>query len=321
MYNIDWHIKIGKFKLLFLESVEIHESVDILCDTAIIKLPGSKLNKQLEVEGKIKCGDEVLIELGYDNSLKTEFKGYLESVSTDDGTITLSCEDGIYRTRVSVKDKEFVNCTSKDVAQYVVDQVNKSLPQKITLKCDYEIQYDKFVVSKANGRDVLNKLQEETKGNVYMKENELHFHPPYIEKFGEVKYDFAINIEKSDLKYRRAEDRKCEIEVEGISIDGKRTVVTVGTTGGEKRCIKKNGVVDAATLRKLGEAELKYVVFTGYEGAITGWAIPECHPGYSAKIIDKDYEYKTGTYYVVSVTTSASEAGISKKVELGRKLA
>ena len=322
MHNIDWHIKIGKFKLMFLESVEIQESVDILSDTATIKLPGSMLNKQLEIESKIKRGDEVLIEFGYDNNLKTEFKGYLESILTDDGSITLTCEDGIYKTRISIPDKEFKNCTSKDIAQYVVDQCNKSLPDadKITLVCDYELQYDKFVVSKANGRDVLNKLQEDTKGNIYMKGSELHFHPAYVEKFGDVKYDFAINIEKSDLKYRRADERKFEVEVEGISIDGKRTVVTVGTTGGEKRSIKISGVTEATALKKRGEEELKYLVFDGYEGGITGWAIPECHPGFSAMVVDKDYEFKTGTYYVVSVITMVGESGISRKIELGRKL-
>ncbi|MEI6898255.1 MAG: hypothetical protein WCL00_00125 [Bacteroidota bacterium] len=324
MYKVDWKILFeGKkvFKLNFLQSVEIHESVDILSDTAVIKLPGSMIGKQLEVETKLKVGDKVTIELGYNGNLKTEFKGFLQSISTDDGSITLTCEDGIYQTRISVKDKEFVNCTSKDVAQYVVDQVNLSLTHKITLICDCEMKYDKFVVSKANGHDVLSKLQEESKGNIYMKGNELHFHHAYLEKFGETSFDFFMNIEKNELKYRRADDRKFEVEVEGIGKDGKRTVVPVGTTGGEKRSVKISGVTDKTTLQKRGEEELKYLVFDGYEGSFTGWLIPDCHPGYSCKIKDQDYEFKSGTYYVVAVTTTASESGVSRKVELGRELA
>ena len=320
MFNICWHIKIGKYRLQFLESAEIHESVDILSDTATIKLPGSMLNKQLEVESKIKRGDPVLIEIGYDDHLKTEFEGFLENISTDDNSIILSCEDGIFQTRVSVKDKEFKNATTKDIAGYLISEINKISTTKLSLSCDYEMKYDKFVISKASAYDVLKKLQEESKGNIYMKGTVLHFHPAYIEKFGDVTYDFSVNIEKSDLKYRRADERKYEVEVEGIGRDGKRTVVTVGTTGGEKRSVKISGVTDKETLKKRGEEEMKYLVFDGYEGSITGWANPICHTGYSAKIVDKDYEVKTGAYYVNAVTTTVDSGGIARKVQLGRKL-
>lgn len=325
MFNVDWKITIEgekKYKLLFLDSVEITESVDVLSDTAKIKIPGSMLNKQLEVESKVKAGDRVTIELGYDGDLKTEFKGFLRSISTDDGSLTFNCEDGIYLTRKSVKDKEFKNCTSKDVAQYVVDQVNASLPAdgKIKLVCDWEITYEKFVIVKANGYDVLNKLQEETKGNIYMKGSELHYHPSYVEKFGEARYDFSVNIEKSELKYRKADEKSIEVVIEATSNDGKKVSVTAGTTGGEKRTIVKAGVFDKQTLKKLAEDELKYLVFDGYEGSFTGWLVPVCHAGYSASIVDKEYDYKSGTYYVVSVVTSASSSGASRKIELGRKL-
>jgi hypothetical protein len=322
MFDMTWKIQLGGYLLKLLESVEIVESVDLLSDTAIIKLPATALNKALEIESKIKRGDVVDIQLGYDNSLKSEFKGFIERISTDDSAITIICEDGIFLTRVPVKDKEMKNVTSKDVAQYVVDQVNLSLPadKKISLSCDYELKYDKFVINKANGRDVLNRLQEDTKGNIYMKDRTLHFHPAYVQKFGDVKYDFSVNIEKSDLQYRRADDRRYEVEVEGVGSDGKRTVVTLGTTGGEKRTIKVSGVTDSESLKKRGQEELNYLVFDGYEGSITGWMVPEVHPGYSAKITDQDYEYKSGSYYVVTVTTTFDSNGGVKKVQIGRKL-
>jgi hypothetical protein len=295
--------------------------VDLLADTATIKLPGSVLNKALEIESKIKRGDTVLIECGYDNTLSTEFQGYLESIATDDQGIILNCEDGIFQTRVAVKDKEFKNATSKDVAAYLVSEINKVAAAPLTLKCDYELQYDKFVISKATAYDVLKKLQDETKGNIYMKGTELHFHPAYIEKFGDAEFDFATNIEKSELTYRKEDQRKYEVEVEGISQDGKRTVVHVGTTGGEKRSIKISGVTNKASLKKRGLEELKYLTFDGYEGSITTWHIPIVHPGYSSKIKDGDYEYKNGSYYTTAVTTTIAREGISRKVQIGRKLA
>ncbi|WP_418894600.1 hypothetical protein [Limibacterium fermenti] len=73
-------------------------------------------------------------------------------------------------------------------------------------------------------------------------------------------------------------------------------------------------------MKKRGQEEIKYLSYTGYEGSITGWLVPYVEPTYSAHIHDAEYEFKTGSYYVVSVTTTFDENGGVRKVELGRKL-
>ncbi len=314
-YNVDWHITIGGYKLLLLENAEIHSSVDLLADTATIELPGSNLNKKLDVESKIKLGDPVLIQMGYNGDLLTEFEGYIERIGTDDGSITLNCEDGLYLTRKPIADKVLKSSTVKSIAEYVASEIGG-----FTVVCDYNFTYDKFVISRATGYDVLKKLQEETKANIYMKGTELHIHPAYIENFGDVTYDFARNIEKSDLTYKRADERKFEIEVEGIMPDGKRVTEIVGTLGGDRRTFKVYGVSDKASLKARGEEEHKRLSYDGYEGSITCWLLPVCRPGYSAKIIDTDYPEKEGGYYVVAVTTSISQSGGVRKVQLGKRL-
>lgn len=310
-----YDIRIGKYKLSLLESVEIHKSVDLLADTAVIVLPGAAYNQALKIEEQLTRGDKVVIQLGYNDDLRTEFTGYLQNISTDDGSITLTCEDDIYLTRKAISDKQFTNAGLKVIADYVCQQVGG-----LTVNCDYDFRYDKFVISSATGFDVLRKLQEETAANIYIKENVLHIHPPYIENFGRVKYDFSRNIEQSAMQYKDAEDRKYQVEVEGILKDGTRVSVVVGTPGGDKRSVKVYGVYDKEVLKMRGESELKYIVYTGYEGDITTWLIPYVEQGYSAHIHDADYEYKDGWYYVVSVTTSFSENGASRKVELGHKI-
>lgn len=80
--------------------------------------------------------------------------------------------------------------------------------------------------------NVLKNIQRETQVNIYMKGNELNIHPKYIEKFGKAVYDFAVNVEKSDLKYREAKDNEVEIVVEGTDIKGFKKSVRVGTMGG-----------------------------------------------------------------------------------------
>jgi len=313
-YPLNWKITIGKYTLLMLESAEIHSSVDLLADTAVIRLPASNLNKRLDVEAKLRIGDRVKIEAGY-NNLRTEFEGYLQRIGTDQGSITLQCEDAIYLTRKSVADRELKNTNVQQICEYIAGQVGG-----ISVVCDYNFTYDKFVISRATGYDVLKKLQEESRANIYMRGTELHVHPAYVERFGEVKYDFSRNVEKSDLTYKRADERKFQIEVEGITKDGKRLVAIAGTTGGDKRSVKVYGVSDIETLRLRGEQELKYLSYTGYEGSITSWLLPVCEPGYTATIRDAEYPEKDGGFYVVAVTTNISRNGGVRKTQLGPRL-
>jgi hypothetical protein len=310
-----YDIQIGSYKFGLLESVEIHKSVDTLADTAVIVVPGVVYNQSLDIEDKVKTGDPVTVKLGYDDDLEMEFTGYLQRIDTDDSSLTFNCEDGIYLMRKPVRDKEFKNATVKQIVQYCLSEIGMN-----ELDCTYNITYQKFVIKNANAFDVLKKLQDDTKANIYMVGKKLHIHPAYIEKGGDVYYDFARNIESSDLKYRNKDDRKFEITVEGIGIDGKKKTVTVGTTGGEKRTVKVYNVMDDAALKQRGMEEMKYLSYDGYEGSVTGWLIPFVEPTWSAHIHDKEYEFKTGSYYVVSVTTTFSESGGVRKVELGRKL-
>jgi hypothetical protein len=300
-----------------MDSVEVVSSVEQLADTAKIVLPGSTHNKALDVESKVKRGDKVSIELGYNGDLQTEFTGYLQNVSTDGGSITMECEDSIFLTRKSIADKVMTDVKVKQVAEYVGQQVGG-----LKVECSYDFMYNKFTIHKATGFDVLKKLQDEINANIYLRGDTIHIHPAYEKIAGRTKYDFARNIESSDLKYMRAENRKYEIEVEGIMADGKRIVVTTGTPGGDKRSIKVYGVYDTEMLKKRGEEELKQLVYDGYEGSITGWLLPFVTPGYSAHIRDVDYSYKDGWYFVVAVTTSVTATGgAARKVELGKKLA
>jgi hypothetical protein len=311
-----YDIQIGNYKLGLLQSVEIHKSVDLLADTAIVVVPGVVYNQSLDIEEKVKVGDPVVIQLGYNDDLKVEFEGYLQRIGTDDNSITFNLEDGIYLMRKPVKDKQFGKTTVKEIVQYCLSEIGMK-----GLNCTYNITYEKFVIKNANAYDVLKKLQDDTKANIYMKGAELNIHPAYVEKGGDTYYDFAVNIEKSDLKYRSKDDRKFEVVVEGIGLDGKKKTVTIGTTGGEKRTVKVFNVMDDAALKQRGQEEMKYLAYGGYEGSVTGWLVPYVEPTWSAHVYDKEYEYKTGSYYVVSVTTTFDESGGVRKVELGRKLA
>ena len=123
-YYMDYNITIGEYRLQTLKAVSIKRSVEQLSDTATITLPGTLINDTMEIEDKIKTGDKVTIQLGYNGNLQTEFKGYLKTIKTDDKNITLECEDALWLWRVDMKDEQLQNITLKTLLQHILSQVN-----------------------------------------------------------------------------------------------------------------------------------------------------------------------------------------------------
>lgn len=315
---MSYYVKIGDYRLKVIDSINIKKSVETLADTAVIVIPGTSMNKSLEIENLIKEGDPIEIKLGYGNNNVLEFKGYLNTISNVGANITIECEDSLYLFRKALKNTALKNTKAVDLLKHIVAEIDPSFQ----VDCNYDFKYDKFVIQDAEGIDVLKKIQEETKANIYFVDKVLHVHPQYskITNADSVVFDFAVNIEKSDLKYKTADKRKYQVEIEGISPDGKRLKTTVGKSGGEKRCIKVFGVTDMDTLKKKGEQELQSVVYTGYEGNFTAWLIPYCEPAFKVKVQDRDYPNKNGIYYVIATETKFSKSGGERIVTIGKKV-
>ena len=314
---MSWNIRIGGFRLRMVEKVSIKRSVELLSDTAIITLPGTVFNKAINIEDKIKVGDAVEIELGYNDDLKPEFKGYLKAIKTDGGSLTLELEDDIYLFRKSVKDEEMKDASVKNILANICSQVGG-----FSVSCDYDFTYDKFVINNATGYDVLKKIQDEASPNIYLKDKVLHVHPQYAEIFGEARYDFSRNIERdgTDLKYKSEDERKLLVVVEGTDETGATVSVEKGTTGGDKMTLKLPGVSSRSSLEQKAQSVLEQKVYTGYEGSFQSWLIPYVDAGYKVAITDPDYEIKDGTYYVISVETTFSKDGGIRKITLGKRL-
>lgn len=315
------------YKVAMLDKVEIHKSQELLADTAQITLPSAQYNVPLDIEDKIHRGDGVTIKLGYkETGLVTEFDGWIQRISTDGGNITLYCEDDLYLMRKSIPNKVFKQVKLKTLLEYVVSHCGVAL----LIDCTYTWTYSKFVINNATGYDVLKKVQDECGADIYIRDNYLCVKAPgevikkKVNEQGKEEevttyYDFAKNIEKEDLTYKDAEDKRFEVVVKANMPDGKVKELKFGTTGGDKVEIKC-ATSDEASMKARAESELKRRSYSGYDGSITTWLIPECEPGCKASIHDADYPKKNGIYYVNSVTTTFDKGGGSRKVGLSFKL-
>jgi len=321
-YDINWNIEFktkGKrYKLALMVECDTICSVNNLVDTATIVLPEAVMNTALNLENKVVRGSEVLIQFAYDDDqLETEFIGYVKDIINSDSSLKIVCEDALFLFRKGVTDKEMKPITLKKIAQYLVDEIDPGYK----VNCSYEINYEKFTIHQATGYDVLKKIQQETKANIFFNTETkvLHIHPPYVEKGGEVFYSMQKNIENSSLEFKNKLDAKVEITIESTDIKGNVHKVTAGTTGGNKVTLKV-GAMDRASMQRIADAELIKNSAAGYEGTFDTWLTPMVKPTYSARIKDEDYPDKTAWYYVVSVNTNISESGIKRTITPGIKL-
>lgn len=316
MLKMVFDIVIGNYRLKMVDAVKVKHSVEQLSDTATIILPAMVEGVALKVEDKLKVGSKVTIKLGYDDRLQTEFKGYLKAINTDGGNLTLECEDAICLFDQKVKDGEHKSITMKALLEKVVQQVDPA----ITVQTEFDFKWDKFTIYHATARDVLKKVQDETKANIWFDGQTLHVQPQYAQASGRtVVFDFERNIETSSLKYRKASDRKVEVTVELTAPDGTKKEVKYGSTGGKSVKRTASGISEQ-TAKKMAENEYNLWCFDGYEGSFTGWLVPYVQPGDSVRLRDTDYPTKEGVYYVTGTEISFSNDGGKRTVKLGRRM-
>lgn len=321
-YYMKYDIRIGSYKVNTLKSVSVKRSVEQLSDTATIVLPGTLINEMMEVTDKIHEGDSVSIDLGYDGYMNHEFSGYIKRINTDDADIVIECEDELYLWDVSVEDKQYGSSGTPISLKSLLTKIAHQVNAKYRIECDYNYNYSSFTVQASTAIDVLKKIQDETKANIYFEGDTLHIHPIYGNgswSGNVVKYDMAINVISADLKYRKAEDQKIKVEVEYKTIKGETKKETYGADNGRvvKRVITAD---DKQSMQSVARSEYNLWCYDGYEGNITGWLIPFCHPTDSVEIIDRSQLYKKGRYYVIATEVEFSSGGGRRKVTIGRKI-
>lgn len=316
MLKMCFDITIGRYRLRMVDSVKVKHSVEQLSDTATVTLPAMVEGTALRVESKLNVGDAVSIMLGYDDSLQTEFKGYLKAINTDGGNLTLECEDALYLFDKKVDDVELTGISMKALLEKVVRQIDASF----TVQTEFEFTWDKFVFYHATARDILKKVQDETRANIWFDGQTLHVQPQYAQASGKtVLFDFSRNIESSNLKYRKKEDKKVEVELTVNTPEGRKEKLTIGASGGKS--IKKEVFgITVEQARKIAENEHSIWCYDGYEGSFTGWLVPFVEPGDAVRLIDADYPNKEGVYYVTGTEISFSKDGGKRSVSLGRRL-
>ena len=108
-----------EIKLSLISSVRIECSWKLLTDTAEIILPKNIRILSGKKFDEIFCaGDPVIISLGYNSELHTEFTGYLKKVSVGIPVI-LYCEDEMYNLKRTTVNVSLKNAKLEDLLKKI----------------------------------------------------------------------------------------------------------------------------------------------------------------------------------------------------------
>lgn len=324
-HNLNSKLKIGQIETEFLTSVTCKSSFKEMADTATVVLPRDYRSAKIKgktdslerknIKDLIKVGDAVEIQLGYEDRLKTVFKGYVKNVSADI-PLVVECEDEMFKMRRSGNFTE----SFKSIKL-------KQLLQKIAPGYEYEvidnIDLGKFIIANANAFEVLEALRKDYLLHSRFDGKKLIVGFPTDLK-PQADHTFNVDYMRSadSLKFVTKDDMKLQIKAISNNSDGTKTVVTVGETGGSTRTLNFANK-SKSELEALAKKQLGTLSFDGYQGAFDAMGEPYVVVGDAVIIKDTNYpnSEREGKYLVEAVERNfESGTGYKQTITLSIKL-
>lgn len=318
MWVLNCEIEIGKYTFNGALDVKIERSPYLISDTAIITLPLEAIfsNKYRgTIHKEIKMGDKVVIRLGYDDSLREEFTGYIKDVSATDKTVVI-CEDQLFLIRKPLENKLFKNAKLVNIAAYIAGAGGLKLSKLIP-----DIEIESFLIKDITAAQALLKLKDGYGLQAYIDyEGALFIGLPYLYNTGNIVLDLRKNVIKSDLIFKESDEIKYKIKAVSILKNNKRIEVEAGDEDGDLRTLYFYGIGSEPELKKIAANELAKYKYSGYRGNLTTFGDPFSRFGMSAIVRDDNYPDRDGAYYIESVKINYGAGGFRRIIELGIKL-
>jgi hypothetical protein len=273
----------------------------------------SSIRTAVKLDNVIKTGMRVIIELGYNGNLKTEFSGYVSEIQPNI-KMTIYCEDETYwLKRQGNINRSYKKTTLAALLQELIPEIKTfELPN---------ISIENFLIQRATKAFVLQELADKYGLAIYFRNGVLHAGLPYADRVSNgVKYEIFKNVIEEDLKYIKTEDVRLKIRAVSRLPNNKKIEVEVGDADGEERTLNYYNVDSIEALRKIAEADLIRYKFEGYRGKITTFGIPYVVHGETVEINDPRYAERTGLYLIDSVTTTFGMEGFRRDLEIAIKV-
>lgn len=315
MFILNAKISVGSVDFTKVNKVEIVEDVDTLTDTCTITLPKKIkwIGKNI-VEGEvpIKRGDKVNVCLGYDESIKTVFVGYVRDVQAQ-SPMKIICEDAMF----ILKTKEVQKQVVKGSLKKVVDALLQSTVDVMVPEGDTVIGKHRF--TQPTIAKELDEMKKDYGLKVFCKDGKLYVCWLIPNKSKQTKsFVWGKNMIGEDLKYTRKEDIILKIKAHSLQeLKDKKISVEVGDANGEIREVFAYNLTKEQ-LKAFAMKELDRLKQTKYEGNFTAFGEPIIHKMDVIRLQGQDGN--KGSYSVKKITKTFGTDGYRQHIELGNKI-
>jgi hypothetical protein len=316
MLAMSSYIEIGDNVFTKVNSVAIESSLKEITQTAAIKLPN--LRKLIDLEEgsderlRINVGDKVIIRLGYDNNLETEFEGYVSEISPKT-PIEIRCEDEMWRLKQQVVNMAWKTITLKTLIAYLYDGPveEKGMP---------DIALANFRLERISKAKALLEIKEKLGLSIYFRGAKLFVGFPYSEVLDEVYYSFQKNLPfaQDSLVFKREEDIKIKLTAISVSKDNVSTQEEIGDTDGEPRTLHFYNL-SPRELKEQAKQALIRLKYSGYQGSLKTFGKPFCTFGMIADIGDSKFPNRSSSVFIDKVMVEYGSSGFRRTIELGRR--
>lgn len=323
MFVLSANITIRGKQFRRVHEVEIESDRQVLEDRAVIKLPTTaRLERQgqfiseVETAKTFSVGDPVLIQLGYDGALVTEFAGYVRRIKPT-VPLEIECEDSMYVLKRKNVQKSWRSVTLKEVLGFLLDDTGFTLLANVP-----EITFAPFYLRNVSAARALQQLKDKYGLTIYFTTPTELFVGIATDNDGQaVKYRIGENVIENNLEWAEEEEYvKLKIKVVYVRPDNTLVEKEVGDPEGEQRTVFLYDLPNGVDLERRAREELIKYSYAGYRGDITTFLIPVARVGNVARIENALFADQDGDYLIDKVTTTFGQGGGRRKITIGIKV-
>ncbi len=336
MFVLNSKIAIGGFMFTTVNEVVIRKSVHSIVEAAEVHIPaeamisrkGRSQPERRTTSELFSAGDAVVIQLGYNGSLKTEFTGYVKNVACNKH-VTIECEGVSWLLRRTVPEKVV---DALDVQSAIV-AIKRTLPG-LHVKCKDNVALTNVFSAGMSGLEVVNAINTYSDGNIrcFMSERDVLWCGRFYNacETGEVfnsgsvvEYKLGYNaLRDSELKLHDTEGAPAQVTYMRRPIGGvieAGTAAKAGYTGGNYERML-NHVAGRKGLKQLADERMARFRYKGLDGRLTAFLQPYVQPGYRVSITDSLNKDRNGTYVAESVEVRFGVSGARRIIEVGPRV-
>ena len=309
MHHLNCSIQIGGYLFEYCHRVLIESSWRNLTDLCRIELP-----RKLNFEGKslkdlIKPNLRVLVQLGYDGVLNTEFEGFVTRISPD-VPLTVYCEDNMKGLKENNVVFSAANVT-------LAGLMGATLPLDVEFEAD-SIKLGAFRVDNESSAKILKRLKNDYGVYSFFRDGVLQVGlPPIVQDIA--RFSFQKNIIRHTLKYREEDARRFRVKCISMLPDGTKIEVEKGDDSGELRTFHYYDMEESA-LVEICNSRLETLKYEGYEGGFTTFGVPFVRHAGIADISDNNFTERAGRYRIDGIKVDFGVNGFKRTIDLGVKV-